>query len=536
MSQRRTTLIELITIAGFCAFLFYFGLSAFGLVGADEPRYAQIAREMLERRDVITPTLYGKPWLEKPPLYYWRAMEAYWALGVSDWAARAPSATAATLMLAVIYFFLRRFRPGTQLNGALMTAASAGVIGFARGAGTDMLLTAAFAVGLLLWFAWYVTERRLWLALFYVFMAFGALAKGPVAPFLAAVTIVIFALVRRDIRTITRTLWIPGILLLLIVALPWYIAVQLRNPQFFREFILLHNLERFATNVYHHNQPFWYLVPVLLLGALPWTALVVAGWVEAIRDWHQDKAAERQNTLEKFLLIWTVVILVFFSISASKLPGYMLPAVPACTILAAIWVADRERLGWPLIVGQGVFSGAVLCAALLYPSALVCRPAIPGEARWLGLGIGALIVLATVSTLARKGTAALRVVVLAPVILSLAFLLRVGAPVIDKALSARPIAREISQMERGPTRLAVFKASRETQYGLAFYRNQPIPRYERGEIPVQDHMVVVPEAYSGELVEAVRPRRASHLGDFTPQHLELFWVSTPVPMATEHQH
>ena len=123
MSRRRTTLIELITITGFCAFLFYFGLSAFGLVGADEPRYAQIAREMLARHDLVTPTLYGKPWLEKPPLYYWRAMETYWALGVSDWAARLPSATAATFMVAVIYFLLRRFQPGSQLNGALMTAA-----------------------------------------------------------------------------------------------------------------------------------------------------------------------------------------------------------------------------------------------------------------------------------------------------------------------------------------------------------------------------------------------------------------------------
>src|SRR5208282_1755578 len=95
MSRRRTPLIELVTIAGFCTFLFYFGLAAFGLVGADEPRYAQIAREMLARRDLVTPTLYGKPWLEKPPLYYWQARESYWALGVSDWAARLPSATAA---------------------------------------------------------------------------------------------------------------------------------------------------------------------------------------------------------------------------------------------------------------------------------------------------------------------------------------------------------------------------------------------------------------------------------------------------------
>ena len=138
--------------------------------------------------------------------------------------------------------------------------------------------------------------------------------------------------------------------------------------------------------------------------------------------------------------------------------------------------------------------------------------------------------------LTRKGAAALRLVVLTPVIVGLAFLLRIGAPAIDNALSARPVAREITQMEGRPVEVAVFNASRETEYGLAFYRNQPIPRYERGEFPAQDHLVVVPESYADDLVKAVRPRRASRLGAFTPQRLEFYWVSTPPPMAMEHQY
>jgi len=146
-----------------------------------------------------------------------------------------------------------------------------------------------------------------------------------------------------------------------------------------------------------------------------------------------------------------------------------------------------------------------------------------------------VVFLATVSVLTRKGTAALRLVVLTPVIVGLAFLLRSGAPAIDNALSARPVAREIAQMEGRPVEVAVFKATRETEYGLAFYRNQAIPRYERGEVPAQDHLVVVPEAYADEFVKAVRPRRASHLGSFTPQRLEFYWVSTP-RMTMEHEH
>src|SRR5215470_17116026 len=127
MNSRART--DVLLLVAFCGFLFFYGLGAFGLVGADEPRYAQIAREMLARRDVITPTLYGKPWLEKPPLYYWRAMEVFAILGVRDWAARLPSAAAATLLVFIVYFFARYFLRGSELNAALMTAASAGTIG-----------------------------------------------------------------------------------------------------------------------------------------------------------------------------------------------------------------------------------------------------------------------------------------------------------------------------------------------------------------------------------------------------------------------
>ena len=104
--------MDWLLLAGFCGFLFFFGLAYFGLLGADEPRYAQVAREMLDRRDWITPTLGGHAWLEKPPLYYWQAMLVYSVIGVSDTAARIPSAIDATLLVIAIYLFFRRFRRG----------------------------------------------------------------------------------------------------------------------------------------------------------------------------------------------------------------------------------------------------------------------------------------------------------------------------------------------------------------------------------------------------------------------------------------
>jgi hypothetical protein len=192
--------MDWLLLAGFCGFLFFFGLAYFGLLGADEPRYAQVAREMLARHDWITPTLGGKPWLEKPALYYWQAMLAYSVFGVSDWAARLPSALDATLMVVAVYLFLRRFRPGFQLDGALMTASASGVIGFARAASTDMPLAATFTIAMLAWYAWYESAGKRYLAMSYIFLGLAMLAKGPVAPFLAAVIVIVFATAKGDYR------------------------------------------------------------------------------------------------------------------------------------------------------------------------------------------------------------------------------------------------------------------------------------------------------------------------------------------------
>ena len=228
-------------------FLFYglvpiFGGDGLGLVGADEPRYAQIAREMLGRHDYITPILYGKPWLEKPALYYWRAMFSFKEFGVHDWSARLPSASFAFILVSLIYLHIRRFRPGGQLDAALITASCAGIIAFARGASTDMQLAAPFCIGMLGWYAWYETDKKFWLFDLYFFNGAATLAKGPVAPFLALAIIFAFIALRREWSLLRRTIWVPGILLYLAMVLPWYIAVTRRNPQFLRVFFLEHNL------------------------------------------------------------------------------------------------------------------------------------------------------------------------------------------------------------------------------------------------------------------------------------------------------
>ncbi len=532
MNDRKPALVEMLTVAGFCAFLFFFGLGSFGLVGPDEPRYAQVAREMLARHEFTTPILYGQPWLEKPVLYYWRAMFAFELFGVKDWVARLPSATFATAMVAIIYFHMRRFRAGAQLNAALITASAAAVIGFARGASTDIQLAAPFAIGMLGWIAWHETGKKFWLVDFYFFMAIGTLAKGPVAPALAGMIIVVFAAARRDWRLAPRTLWIPGIVLYSVVVLPWYISVYLDNLDFFRVFFVEHNLERYTSNMFRHAQPFWYYLPVLLLGLAPWTVLAGAALVDALRRWRVrlSNPQEAENNFLVFLTVWAVAPIVFFSLSGAKLPGYILPSMPAWTLLTADYLHRRreERGSLALVVLHCAWVAVIVLAALLFPSYLL-RSAGESPAStqaWLiAAGFALLTFFAMLATLRRKGLAMARFVTLAPVIVLVAFILRVAAPAMDMKYSARPLAAEVAALESKTAELAVFEAPRDVEYGLAFYRNQVVRRYERGEIPAAAHMVIAPEGARAKLEQMVPGRRVSYVGGFAARKLEVFWVS-----------
>jgi len=534
VNQRLRT--DWLLLAGFCGFLFFYGLAYFGLVGADEPRYAQVAREMLARHDWITPTLGGKPWLEKPPLYYWQAMLAYTVFGVSDWAARLPSAVDATLMVFAIYLFFRRFRPGSELDAALMTVAGAGIIGFARAASMDMALAASITIALLAWYAWHESGTRAYLWLMYAFLALGMLAKGPVAPFLAAVVVSMFAVATGNYPILHRTLSFRGISMFCLIALPWYVAVQLRNPDFLRAFILQHNLERFSSNLYHHRQPFWFYVPVALLALLPWTVFSVYAVAKTIGMWWSKRGEimKSDDEFNVFLLIWLLVPVVFFSVSQSKLPGYILPALPAGTVLLAEYVrrqvASDERPGAVPLILHSVFAGALVFPALLLGQILVLHRIVWGTAVSIAFIIAIGLALGIAVTLRMPtGLRMLRFVSLIPVVLAVAAVLRLYAPVLDNTLSARPLALELGKLGSKPLPLAVFHVRRETEYGLAFY-NQAISRYESAQIPQEEHIVVAPAGTQEELVNQLAGRRALYLGSFAPQHLDYYWVSAQTPV------
>jgi 4-amino-4-deoxy-L-arabinose transferase-like glycosyltransferase len=529
--RARLLLIQLALVLGVCSFVFFFGLGSFGLVGADEPRYAQIGREMLARHDWIVPTLNGTPWLEKPVLLYWHEMASYKIFGVEDWAARVPAAKFATLLVLAVFFFMRRFRPGTELDAALITASCAGMIGFGRGASTDMMLSAPFCVAMLAWWSWHETGKKLLLAAFYLLLGVGALAKGPISPAMAVLIVAAYAALRRDGKIFVRSLWLPGFALFFATVLPWYIAVQIKVPTFFRVFFLEHNLERFGTNLYQHSQPFWYYIPVFILATLPWTVFTLPALFGTVRSFWQGFGKDEEvavtperDWLSLFFALWTLIPIVFFSISRSKLPGYILPALPAATMLTAAYLHRGQKIERIKMMLHSLVCGGLVAGALLAPW-IMTKQTVPDTSRTVILVSACVIAVFVLLLVRRSGLKVLHFATLVPLILGLAFLLKPSASVVDGTTSARPINAQLKQLEVTIGPIAVLNVRRDVEYGLNFYRNQPISRYERDGVPSQEHLVIAKQG-SEEAVQAiVGQRKVTSLGAFPPQHLEFFRVA-----------
>jgi 4-amino-4-deoxy-L-arabinose transferase-like glycosyltransferase len=552
-----------------------------GLVGADEPRYAQIAREMLAVHDkacdaahtnlipnslrpadlaaayhcllagTVTPVLYGQPWLEKPALYYWRAMGFFREFGVSDWSARLPSTSGALALIILIYLHMKRFRPGGQLDAALITASTLAIIAFSRGASTDMQLAAPFCIGMLGWYAWYETGKKFWLFDLYFFGAAATLAKGPVAPFLALCIICLFLGLRREWSALRRTIWLPGVILYLVMVLPWYIAVQKNNPTFVRSFFLEHNLERFATNKYQHHQPFWFYLAVILIGLMPWTVISIRALLSSIKvciaEWRVRNDPRRYlghsragDAFPEFLVLWAIFPVFFFSLSGSKLPGYILPAIPPITILTGDYLNRIRRSG----LSNALLSGhAALCAVMVFvlvlsPQHMKYETLVPSVAWLTWAALSALTIGGIVFFITRRyGTPRITYATLIPVVGSLVFLLGFHGKELDLNYSARPLAAEIARQAPGIDLIATQNVKRDMDYGLAFYRNRPMIHYAVDGVPTGEHLLVIRTTDTESLTQYLSGRIYKPLFLYESQGLEVYKVyatgvgvaSTPLP-------
>ena len=363
MAARLFWLVLIIATLYLC---YFHNLGAIGLVGPDEPRYAWIAREMHESGDWVTPRLYGKPWFEKPVLLYWGVALSFKLFGVSDASARFPSAFAALLAtLAMAWLAWRVYGAWTARWVLLLLPTTVGMIGFSHAAATDMPFAAALAIAMVLavgilglvppvGFKLYTpifslyTDTSAWrlvsLFFFGFFLGLATLAKGPAAIVLSGGGVLLWAVFTRRWRDAFRCLHPVAIASFCLTALPWYIICSRRNPDFFRIFIIEHNFKRYLTPEFQHIQPFWYYVPVLLIAFAPWTlALIWSTIFGALRPWPK----RRPSDATLLALCWAVFCLVFFSISKSKLPGYILPAVPPIgLLLSRAYVRLVPQGGW----------------------------------------------------------------------------------------------------------------------------------------------------------------------------------------------
>jgi 4-amino-4-deoxy-L-arabinose transferase-like glycosyltransferase len=378
-------------------------LGALGFVGPDEPRYAWIARDMAETGDWVTPRLYGKPWFEKPPLFYWGAALSFKLLGVSETAARLPSAISALFAtLALAWLARRLYGAETARWLLLLLPTTVGMIGFSHAAATDMpfagmltmaMVYAAVVLGLTRNENTPILPRTPWLALvlFGFFLGLAVLAKGPAAIVLCGGAVFFWAFFTKRWPDAFRLLHPAAMAAFCATALPWYILCARRNPDFLRIFIIEHNFKRYLTPEFQHIQPFWFYAAVLLIALLPWTALAVwssvAGFVELAR-------ARRLSPNTLWFLTWGLFCLIFFSISRSKLPGYILPAIPAMVVLMtrsrfALAPGRTKSLAMSCFVSSLLFACGFAIVEYLAPH---LSEGIPDYGMTMGLIFGALSV------------------------------------------------------------------------------------------------------------------------------------------------
>ena len=370
-------------------YLCYFhNLDAIGLVGPDEPRYAWIARDMAETGDWITPHLYGSPWFEKPPLYYWSAALSFELFGVSETSARLPSAICALLAtLAMAWLGWRIYGAETARWLLLVLPTSLAMIAFSNAAATDMPFAATLTIAMVFaanlsglvpsrsseerqvpsrWPDLFSFSTSLNALLLGFFLGLAVLAKGPAAIILSGGAVFVCAGFTKRWRGAFRCLHPLAIAAFCVTALPWYITCARRNPDFFRVFIIEHNFKRFLTPEFQHLQPFWYYAGILLVAFLPWTLLLLYSTIRGLLNLWRKRTIP-PSTL--FLLCWSVFVVIFFSISKSKLPGYVLPAVPAIALLMVrsyIFVQSERALRWLLLSMGSLFAIAAIVLSQLH--------------------------------------------------------------------------------------------------------------------------------------------------------------------------
>lgn len=306
----------------------------------DEGRYVGVAWHMLVSGDFLTPRLDGMAYFHKPPLFYWLTALSLSVFGENAWAARLVSVLSATGLVTCVYLFLRRY---TNINAARYTALilliQPFLFGAAHYANLDMLV--AFLMCLTVMAGADAVLRheqlrhdRISILLMYVAAALGFLAKGLIGVVLPAAILFFWLLGRRQYKTIVRLLWWPGIVLFLLLVLPWMLAMQSKFSDFFQYYIIHQHFQRFLEPGFNNPHPFWFYIPIILGLTLPWS-IQLWRWFyphgplkPVFLQPAQRIEQVNRPVIRGLMLSWLLVVLVFFSIPQSKLVGYVIATLP----------------------------------------------------------------------------------------------------------------------------------------------------------------------------------------------------------------
>lgn len=370
----------------------------------DEGRYGEIAREMAVSGDWITPRLNAYRYFEKPPLQYWATATAYRLFGVNEWTTRLWTALTGFACIALVFLFANRILgPPAGFIAAIVLAGSGLYAFMGQLATLDMgftcfttLAVVGFALGQMDGDP--PARRRAWMWAGWLGMALATLSKGLAGFVLPVAAVGLYILLRRDFGLLRGLRLASGGLIFILVTAPWFVLVSGRNPEFLQFFFVQEHFERYTSTLHGRYEPFWYFIPVLAVGILPWLPSALAAlWLAP----HHRSRTRFEPVL--FLVVWCATVFLFFSASDSKLPSYVLPMFPALAILVAWQLGRTDNRFLALQAGFGTLAGMGLCLAGLFVDRLSgagTPPSILADYRpWL-IGAGVLMLLASAGSLA----------------------------------------------------------------------------------------------------------------------------------------
>jgi len=368
VSNKRFLTLSLVFIFGF--FLLILGLGSTGLVDETPPLFASAGRAMSRSGDWLTPKVNGILRFDKPPFFYWLMALFYSIPANENWdklgslSARLPSALSALFLMVMIadtvYCSTENSKDKIQLSliASLSFVLSPLIIIWSRTAVSDSLLCATLGVSLLSFWKRFSSEDESICTIPWIFLAIGILTKGPVAFVIIFTTLTSFLLTHKSWkRLLLKINPVRGLLITFLISTPWYL-VQLINKGnvFWDNFFGYHNLKRYTSVVNNHAESWWFYFFILILASLPFSIFLIHGIIDTFKDLIKKTSfrSETSNNIYIFSLCWLISVFLFFSFSATKLPSYWIPAIPASSILisrsAQILITKRNNipLNWVL--------------------------------------------------------------------------------------------------------------------------------------------------------------------------------------------